>query len=273
MASGTDLHWKNGFPWLARAAAFGGLLAGALALAPADPPRPGELLKGKAAFGDWKEDQPGVRRLIRPEDLPAKGPGVPNQVKVVPRTPDAKPRVPAGFRVELVAGGSSRSARDPARAERRPLRRRQQVEHDSRLPRPARVREAVPELHVREGPAPAVRHRLLSGRRRAPVGVRRQQRRRRALRVQERRPPGERPSREDHPAHPWSHHWTRDIVFTPDGKKLFYSVGSGSNVAQDMFPQPHEEGGVEGWAKAHPLGATWDTEERRANVLTFDPTA
>ena len=105
MASGTGLHSKNGFPWLARAAAFGALLAEALALAPADQPRPGQLLKGKDAFGDWKEDQPGIRRLIRPEDLPSKGPSVPNQVKVVPRPPDAKPRVPAGFTVELVAEG------------------------------------------------------------------------------------------------------------------------------------------------------------------------
>ncbi|TIT43038.1 MAG: sorbosone dehydrogenase family protein, partial [Mesorhizobium sp.] len=27
-------------------------------------------LKGAAAFGDWRADRPGVRRLIKPEDLP-----------------------------------------------------------------------------------------------------------------------------------------------------------------------------------------------------------
>jgi hypothetical protein len=63
---------------------------------------------------------------------------------------------------------------------------------------------------------------------------------------------------------PWTHHWTRDIVFAPDGKKMYYSVGSGSNAAQDMFPQPHMDGGLEAWAKSEPLGAAWDTEERRA---------
>ena len=29
------------------------------------------LLEGTAAFGDWRADRPGTRRLIRPQDLPA----------------------------------------------------------------------------------------------------------------------------------------------------------------------------------------------------------
>jgi glucose/arabinose dehydrogenase len=65
--------------------------------------------------------------------------------------------------------------------------------------------------------------------------------------------------REDRARIPWTHHWTRDIVFAPDGKKMYYSVGSGSNVAQDMFPQPHWTA-AEAWAKSEPLGAAWDTE-------------
>jgi glucose/arabinose dehydrogenase len=56
-------------------------------------------------------------------------------------------------------------------------------------------------------------------------------------------------------------------------------VGSGSNVALDMFPEPHltmhpeprNVDGLRGWAKLKPLGATWDTEELRADVLSFDP--
>src|SRR4029079_717852 len=46
-------------------------------------------------------------------------------------------------------------------------------------------------------------------------------------------------------------------------------VGSGSNVALDMFPKP-PEGGLDEWKKTRPLGAAWDTEDRRADVLTFD---
>jgi glucose/arabinose dehydrogenase len=78
---------------------------------------------------------------------------------------------------------------------------------------------------------------------------------------------------------PATHHWARDIVFSPDGKRLFFSVGSGSNVAQDMFPEPHltmypESRIVDGlteWVKSKPVGAAWDTEELRADVLSFDP--
>ncbi len=33
---------------------------------------------------------------------------------------------------------------------------------------------------------------------------------------------------------PANHHWSRDIVFTPDGKTMYLSVGSGSNVAEDV---------------------------------------
>jgi glucose/arabinose dehydrogenase len=38
-----------------------------------------------------------------------------------------------------------------------------------------------------------------------------------------------------------------------------------------MFPKPHLPGGIEEWAKTHALGAAWDTEERRATILSFDP--
>ncbi|TIT96533.1 MAG: sorbosone dehydrogenase family protein, partial [Mesorhizobium sp.] len=68
---------------------------------------------------------------------------------------------------------------------------------------------------------------------------------------------------------PSSHHWTRDIAFSPDGKTLYLSVGSGSNTAEDMGARP--KGGVEEWARSEPLGATWGAEEGRADVLAFDP--
>ena len=49
------------------------------------------------------------------------------------------------------------------------------------------------------------------------------------------------------------------------------SVGSGSNVANDMSPHAATKGGLEAWKKDAPLGAAWGTEERRAAVLAFDP--
>src|SRR5262249_45461683 len=33
-------------------------------------------------------------------------------------------------------------------------------------------------------------------------------------------------------------HWTRDVVFSRDGKRMFISVGSASNVAEDMPKRP-----------------------------------
>ena len=56
-------------------------------------------------------------------------------------------------------------------------------------------------------------------------------------------------------------------MFSPDGKRLLLSVGSGSNVALDMFPEPLTKGGLQAWIKSNPLGATWDTEERRRAVV------
>src|SRR5581483_11527661 len=68
---------------------------------------------------------------------------------------------------------------------------------------------------------------------------------------------------------PATHHWTRDIAFSPDGKTLYMSVGSGSNVAMDMGKAPFE--GLDAFVSRHPLGAAWDTEENRADVLAFNP--
>jgi glucose/arabinose dehydrogenase len=63
-----------------------------------------------------------------------------------------------------------------------------------------------------------------------------------------------------------SGHWTRDIVFSPDGRHMFVSVGSGSNDAEGMSKTPPD-----GWVASHPLGAAWGSEAGRADVLEFDP--
>lgn len=66
------------------------------------------------------------------------------------------------------------------------------------------------------------------------------------------------------------HHWGRDLVVSPDGNRIFYSVGSGSNVALDMFPVSLDAP-FEDWKNSHSLDAAWDTEERRADVLSYEP--
>jgi glucose/arabinose dehydrogenase/cytochrome c2 len=64
-------------------------------------------------------------------------------------------------------------------------------------------------------------------------------------------------------------HTTRDVVFSRDGKRMFISVGSGSNVAQEMDTKTPEE--IKAWEAEHGLGATWGPEENRADVLVTDP--
>jgi glucose/arabinose dehydrogenase/cytochrome c2 len=66
-------------------------------------------------------------------------------------------------------------------------------------------------------------------------------------------------------------HSTRDIAFSPDGKQLFVSVGSGSNVAETMSKKTPAE--IESWEREHGLGAAWDAETNRAAVLVFDAAA
>src|ERR1700674_565832 len=79
------------------------MLAGAGAVRAAAEEASGTLLKGKAAFGSAEQDKELVRRLIKPQDLPPVGKSTPNFSEVAPMPPGAKPRVPPGFLVELVA--------------------------------------------------------------------------------------------------------------------------------------------------------------------------
>ncbi|MBI1684646.1 PQQ-dependent sugar dehydrogenase [Caulobacter hibisci] len=49
----------------------------------------------------------------------------------------------------------------------------------------------------------------------------------------------------DLPAGPRNHHWTKALIASPDGKKLYATVGSNSNVAENGFPD--EEGRAAIW--------------------------
>jgi glucose/arabinose dehydrogenase/cytochrome c2 len=63
-------------------------------------------------------------------------------------------------------------------------------------------------------------------------------------------------------------HFTRDIAFSLDGKRMFVSVGSQSNVGENMPKKTPEE--VKAWEAQHGLGAAWGDEENRAAVLVFE---
>src|ERR1700722_2202826 len=68
---------------------------------------PASVRMGKAAYGDWHSDAPGVTRKITPADLaaPLETPSAANRSKVVPRPPDAALKAPEGFMVEPFVTG------------------------------------------------------------------------------------------------------------------------------------------------------------------------
>jgi glucose/arabinose dehydrogenase len=238
-----------------------------------------QVLKGSAAFGDWRRDNPGVKRLIRPDDLPAISAPTYGAAEVVPMPAGAKPSVPPSFSVERVTSGL---------ANPRAIR----VAPNGDLFVADSMTNTVRLYRVPAGSAKPTHDDVFASGLRQPFGI--------AF-----YPPGPNPNwiyiantdgvvrlpykngdlkATGQPEKiveniPWVHHWTRDIAFSPDGRRLFLSIGSGSNVAQDMFPEPHLAmrpaphvvHGLKEWTKTAPLGAAWDTEERRASVLSFDP--
>lgn len=228
------------------------------------------LLKGPAAFGDWRQDAPGVRRLITPGDLPPVSADTPNEVEVVPMPSGAKPKVPDGFDVNLVVTGLvqprvirtapngdlfiANSKQGEIRVYRIAPGSYSPTESDifaSGLKQPYGIAfypagDNPRWIYVGNSNG-VVRFPYTSGDLKA-AGA--------AEKIVE--------------GIQWTHHWTRDIAISADGNRLLLAVGSGSNIALDMFPKPHVPGGIEGWASANPLGAPWDTEEKRAMILSYD---
>ena len=229
------------------------------------------VLRGAAAFGDWRADRPGVRRLIRPEDLPRPyvSKSTSNSAGLVERPADAKPKLPPGFSAELIASGINNP-------------RVVRIAPNGDLFVADSQANQIRVYRLAEGSAKLAKDGIFAGDLNQPYGI--------AF-----YPPGNDPqwvyvANSDGIVRfayrdgdlkaagdpetivdsiPASHHWTRDIVFSPDGKTLYLSVGSGSNVAQDMTREP--DGGLDAWAKSKPLGAAWGSEDGRADVLAFDP--
>lgn len=214
-----------------------------------------KVFTGQEALGDWTSDGPGVRRKLTVDDLapPYDTPSANNFPRVVRRPEGAWPIVPEGFKVTEFATGLSTP----------------------------RVIITAPngDLFVAESPANRVRvfrdadgdgkpevNEVFARGLRQPFGI--------AF-----YPPGPNPTHVyiantdsvvrfpykegDTKASATSEtivpdipgggrlqgggHWTRDIVFSQDGKRMFVSVGSLSNVSDDA------------------------REKRRADILVFDP--
>lgn len=213
------------------------------------------VLKGQAALGDWTTDAPGVRRLIKPADLPPPyaTPSVDNGPQMVARPTDAWPRVPESFKVEEFARGLDNPRvivtapnGDLFVAESKPGRVRVFRDADGD------GKPEVNSVYVQGltqpfglafyplGPEPqylyvantdsVVRFPYHNGDTQASASP--------EMIVPD--IPGGGRLR-------GGGHWTRDIVFTRDGKKMFVSVGSFSNVSDNA------------------------AEERRASILQYNP--
>ena len=218
----------------------------------------GTLLTGQAALGDWSTDAPGVRRKLTVDMLPPPRdtPSVDNGAHMVPRPKGAVPKAPAGFTVSLFAGSLNnprklvtapngdifvaesganrikilRAARGAAHPETTSV-------YAEGLSQPFGIAFYPSGLNPKyvyiANTDSVVRFAYASGDLKAS-GT--------AETIVPDIPGGGRLR--------GGGHWTRDIAFSPDDKKMFVSVGSHSN---------HDD------ADTHP------EEFHRANILEFTP--
>ena len=238
-----------------RATLLGAVLATAIPAGAIAQPGDEHVLRGPDALGDWTTDAPGVRRKITPADLPPpyETRSVDNGPRIVRRPNGAWPRAPQGFEVSEFATGLN----NPRKIATAPNGDVFVAESE-----PGRIRV----LRDADGDGKPERNDVYASGLNLPFGI--------AF-----YPPGPRPTHvyigntdsvvrfayqegdTKARANPETvvpdipgfgrlrggGHWTRDIVFSPDGRRMFVSVGSLSNVGDD------------------------EKEKRRADILVFDP--
>jgi glucose/arabinose dehydrogenase len=230
-----------------------------------------QVRTGAAAYGDWRQDAPGVERMIRPGDLPQPyaTPAKANLFSKVPRPDGAMPKVPPGFKVEEFAT----------------------------LDRPRQIRVApngdifvaetvagkVRALRAADGAAKPSQVEVFAEGLSGPFGI--------AFYPQGAEPQFVYVANETSVVRfPYRNgdlkargaaetvvpkladgggHVTRDIAFSPDGARLYISVGSGSNDAESMEPQASAQ--IQADEAARGLGASWGDETWRADVLVTSP--
>jgi glucose/arabinose dehydrogenase len=230
-------------------------------------------LTGAAAFGDWTADRPGQWRKITVADLP--GPyatrSAANGPSLVRPPEGTRPRVPQGFTVEQFVTGLA-GPRMLRRAPNGDIFVAESTTGNIRVIRAAdgASRPDKVEIFARglnepfgiafypPGSAPQwVYIAETDAIRRFPYANGDLVARGEAQAVIE-----------GLPISPYGH-WTRDIVFSPDGQRMYVSIGSASNVADNMKALPDED--KKRFIADHPLGAAWGSEANRADILVYDP--
>ncbi|CAN5585431.1 sorbosone dehydrogenase family protein [soil metagenome] len=201
-----------------------------------------KLLTGQAAMGDWTGDAPGVRRKITVSDLPPpdESRSASNSPRVVARPRGAQLHVPAGFKIEQYAA----HFQDPrvlltapngdifvteSRANQIKVMRDQdgsgkpdttQIFTENDLNKPFGIAFYPP------GPEPQYLYVAnTDGVIRFPYRNGDLKARGRAEKLGAHLSPGG--------LLRGGGHWTRDLVFSPEGKKMYVSIGSRSNVSDN----------------------------------------
>lgn len=214
-------------------------------------------MTGQGALGDWTTDAPGVRRKITTADLPKpfESESARNGPRLVPRPDGAWPKVPAGFKVEEFVTGLN-NPRLLRTAPNGDIFVAESRANQVRILRPGKD-PAKPSLNqvfatglkrpfgIAFYPAGSNPQFLYVGNTDSIVRFAYRNGDVTALSKPEVIVP-------DIPG--WGEltgggHWTRDVAFSADGKKMFVSVGSHSNV----WENPNEN------------------EKERATVLEFNP--
>jgi len=254
----------------------GDLIAFLATLRPLAPPTPREdvaAMRRGPTPGDWQNDHPGAHHQIHLEDLPAPYATVSagNAPRTVDRPAGAALSVPAGFQVGLFASGLSG-----------PRLLRTAPNGDIFIAETRRGRIRV--LRAADGAdAPSI-NRIFAAGLQGPFGIAfyplggspqwvyvanlnsvvRFPYRSGDLRA---RGPAELivPLLTDSTGG----HTTRDVAFAPDGRRMFISVGSGSNIAEGMPVISPDD--IRAWEAAHARGSAWGYETHRANILVTDP--
>ena len=193
-------------------------------LSPAASPK--TTLSGESAFASYTNVQPGVWRHITAADLPKPfaTEGVSNGAKVVARPEGAWPKAPEGFKVELFATGLP-NPREIRRAPNGDLFVAETVGQGSiTILRGKQVATFVEGLSAPFGmafypPGPNPRY-LYIGNTASVVRV--------PYKNGDLQATG--PVEVIIPKLPTGGHSTRDVVFSPDGNRMFVAVGSNSNV-------------------------------------------
>ncbi len=226
---------------------------------------------GAAAFGDWRADAPGVRRHIRAADLPKPGPSSAGPPTLVGRPATAALAVPPGFKVTAFLAGLT-NPRMVRTAPNGDLFVAETSAGRIRVIRPSQDGRSAAEVQVfatgldqpfgmafyPQGADPqwlyvanvnsVVRFAYRSGD------------------LQARSAPQQLVGQLSGSTRG---HSTRDLVFSADGRRMLVSVGSESNAAESMSRKSVAQ--AKAYETTAGLGASWDDEAQRADVLAFDP--